>query len=104
MSELPWVPERSMRFCRSRHAGIADLFSEAATPSSWLRSEERSKLSLRRACLPCGSGFPQKLLTCRRPVFPPRPGAIAFGTGFGCARCAGSMLHTCFDLQAQYIG
>ena len=71
MSGLPWVPKRSMHFFRSRHAGIADLFSEAATPSSWLRSEERSKLSLRRACLPCGSDFPQTLLTRRRPVFPP---------------------------------
>ena len=88
MSGLPWVPKRSMHFFRSRHAGIADLFSEAATPFSWARSEERSKRFLRRACLPCGSGFPQTLLTCRRPVSP-RPGAVAFRTGFGCARCTG---------------
>ena len=82
MSELPWVPERSMRFCRSRHAGIADLFSEAATPSSWLRSEERSKLSLRRACLPCGPDFPQTLLTRRRPGFPPPTGRHCFRRRF----------------------
>jgi len=29
------------------------------------------RLSLERSRLPCGPDFPQTLLTCRRPVFPP---------------------------------
>src|SRR5215472_3929389 len=71
MRELKLVPERSMHFCRLGHARIAALFSRKATPFLWIGSAERFKLSLERACLPCGPGFPQTLLTCRRPVFPP---------------------------------
>ena len=47
------------------------LFSLVSTLSAISRSGESMKLSQKRSRIPCGSDFPQTLLTCRRPVSPP---------------------------------
>jgi len=72
------VPEHSMHFCRCGHAEIAALFSIIPSPFALSGSGESSKLSSERAYLPCGLGFPQTLLTCRRPVLPPPTGRRCF--------------------------
>ena len=47
------------------------LFSLERIPFSVSRSGESVMLSQKRPRLPYGTDFPQTLLTCRRPVFPP---------------------------------
>jgi hypothetical protein len=47
------------------------LFSLERTPLFVSRSGESMMLSQKRPRLPYGTDFPQTLLTCRRPVFPP---------------------------------
>jgi hypothetical protein len=47
------------------------LFSLEQIPFPVSRSGESMMLSQKRPCLPYGTDFPQTLLTCRRPVFPP---------------------------------
>ena len=47
------------------------LFSLERTPLLSSRSGESVMLSQNRPRLPYGTDFPQTLLTCRRPVFPP---------------------------------
>ncbi len=54
------------------------LFSLERIPFSVSRSGESMTLSQKRSRLPYGTDFPQTLLTCRRPVYPPRPGAVVF--------------------------
>jgi hypothetical protein len=71
MRDLGLVPVRCMRFCRFRYAGIVVCFSSAAPHLHHSEAERAKKLSLERSRLPCGPDFPQTLLTCRRPVFPP---------------------------------
>ena len=46
-------------------------FYSAAPHLHHSEAERVTKLSLERSRLPCGPDFPQTLLTCRRPVFPP---------------------------------
>jgi len=72
MRELASVPPRRMRFCGCRYARIAVCFYSAEPHVHHSEAERASKrLSLERTRLPCGPDFPQTLLTCRRPVFPP---------------------------------
>jgi hypothetical protein len=47
------------------------LFSLERTPFFVSRSGEGMMLSQKRPRFPYGTDFPQTLLTCRRPVFPP---------------------------------
>ena len=47
------------------------LFSLERNPFSVSRSGESMTLSQKRSRPPYGTVFPQTLLTCRRPVFPP---------------------------------
>jgi len=71
MREIELVPDFSMRFCRFRYAGIVVCFFSAAPHLHHSEAERARKLSLKRSRFPCGADFPQTLLTCRRPVFPP---------------------------------
>jgi hypothetical protein len=54
-----------------RYARIEGLLCLIRTPSDIYRSGESSTLSQKWTRLPCGPNFPQTLLICRRPVFPP---------------------------------
>ncbi len=65
------VPARSMRFCRFGYARIDVCFLSRAPHLHQSEAERVNQLSLERPRLPYGSDFPQTLLTCRRPVFPP---------------------------------
>ena len=65
------VPARRMRFFCFGYAGIDVCFRSAAPHLHHSEAERVTKLSLERSRLPCGPDFPQTLLTCRRPVFPP---------------------------------
>ena len=65
------VPARSMRFCRFGYARIDVCFLSRAPHLHHSEAERVNQLSLERPRLPYGSDFPQTLLTCRRPVFPP---------------------------------
>ena len=60
-----------MRFDASRYAEMDVCFSSAAPHLHHSEAERVIRLSLERPRLPYGSDFPQTLLTCRRPVFPP---------------------------------
>ena len=60
-----------MRFCQFRYARIVVCFFSAAPHLHQSEAERAKKLSLKRPRFPCGADFPQTLLTCRRPVFPP---------------------------------
>ena len=71
MRDLDLVPARRMRFCQFRYAGIVVCFPSAAPHLHHSEAERAKKLSLERSRFPCGPDFPQTLLTCRRPVFPP---------------------------------
>src|SRR5205807_4517675 len=61
----------SMHFRRFRYAEMQVCFYSAAPHLHHSEAERVAKLSLERSRLPCGPDFPQTLLTCRRPVFPP---------------------------------
>src|SRR6202035_6143518 len=76
--ELRLVPLLFMHFHRFRYAEMQVCFYSAAPHVHHSEAERVTKLSLERSRLPCGPDFPQTLLTCRRPVFPPRPGAVVF--------------------------
>jgi hypothetical protein len=65
------VPSKRMLFFRFGYAGIDVCFRSAAPHLHHSEAERVIKLSLERSRLPCGPDFPQTLLTCRRPVFPP---------------------------------
>jgi hypothetical protein len=65
------VPLKRMLFFSSGYAGIDVCFRSAAPHLHHSEAERVTKLSLERSRLPCGPDFPQTLLTCRRPVFPP---------------------------------
>src|ERR1700757_1666791 len=54
-----------------RYAEMQVCFYSAAPHLHHSEAERVTKLSLERSRLPCGPDFPQTLLTCRRPVFPP---------------------------------
>jgi hypothetical protein len=81
MRELPSPharPERTqvssptcMHFPRFRYAEMQVCFYSAAPHLHHSEAERVAKLSLERSRFPCGPDFPQTLLTCRRPVFPP---------------------------------
>lgn len=60
-----------MRFHLLRYAEMQVCFYSAAPHLHHSEAERGSKLSLERSRFPCGPDFPQTLLTCRRPVFPP---------------------------------
>jgi hypothetical protein len=60
-----------MHFPRFRYAEMQVCFYSAAPHLHHSEAERVAKLSLERSRLPCGPDFPQTLLTCRRPVFPP---------------------------------
>jgi hypothetical protein len=81
MIDLDLVPYHSMLFFRFRYALNAVCF-RSAEPHLHHSEAERAitKLSLERSRFPCGSGFPQTLLTCRRPVFPPDRAPLFAGT------------------------
>src|SRR6202040_634663 len=79
--ELPWRRARRkgtqfssptcMHFHRFRYAEMQVCFYSAAPHLHHSEAERVTKLSLERSRLPYGPDFPQTLLTCRRPVFPP---------------------------------
>src|SRR5438477_12712567 len=60
-----------MHFRRFRYAEMQVCFYSAAPHLHHSEAERVTKLSLERSRLPCGPDFPQTLLTCSRPVFPP---------------------------------
>jgi len=65
------VPLSCMRFSRFGYAGNEVCFRSAEPHLHHPEAERAIKLSLERSRFPCGPDFPQTLLTCRRPVFPP---------------------------------
>ena len=69
--ELRLLPGTSMRFSRLGYARISVCFFSHAPHLLHSVAERVRQLSLERSRLPCGPDFPQTLLTCRRPVFPP---------------------------------
>jgi hypothetical protein len=72
MRDSNLVPLLSMLFFRFRYARNAVCFLSAESHLHQSEAERAiTKLSLERSRLPCGPDFPQTLLTCRRPVFPP---------------------------------
>ena len=76
--ELGLVPPYCMRFFRSRYARI-DVCFRSGAPHLHHSEAERAEYSLlKRSRLPCGPDFPQTLLTCRRPVFPPDRAPLCF--------------------------
>src|SRR5260370_28979685 len=70
-----------MRFCRDcmrdSHFG-----TRGAPPCLQSRSGEGAMSSETRPRLPCGPGFPQALLTSRRPVLPPDRAPFCFAPKF----------------------
>src|SRR2546423_3937291 len=71
LSEIGLVPHIHMHFRSFRYAEMQVCFSSAAPHLHHSEAERVTKLSLERSRFPCGPDFPQTLLTCRRPVFPP---------------------------------
>jgi hypothetical protein len=77
----PWLAARRERagigsaalhaFFLFRACTKRGLFSLERIPFFVSRSGESMMLSQKRPRLPYGTDFPQTLLTCRRPVFPP---------------------------------
>src|SRR5690348_4910344 len=71
MREIGFSSAINMHFCCFRYAEMQVCFSSAAPHLHHSEAERVTKLSLERSRFPCGPDFPQTLLTCRRPVFPP---------------------------------
>jgi hypothetical protein len=69
--ETKLVPACSMRFYRFGYARIDVCFFSGAPHLHHSEAERARRFSLKRSRLPCGPDFPQTLLTCWRPVFPP---------------------------------
>jgi hypothetical protein len=71
MIEIELVPAAVCVFWNSDMREAKFVFIRPHPICITRKRRELSKLSLERSRLPCGSDFPQTLLTCRRPVFPP---------------------------------
>src|SRR5438270_1442252 len=71
MREIGFSSPINMHFRRFRYAEMQVCFYSAAPHLHHSEAERVTKLSLERSRFPCGPDFPQTLLTCRRPVFPP---------------------------------
>jgi hypothetical protein len=71
MREIQISSHIRMHFNLFRYAEMQVCFYSAAPHLHHSEAERVTKLSLERSRFPCGPDFPQTLLTCRRPVFPP---------------------------------
>ena len=60
-----------MQFCPQGMREMRPCFPFDAPHLLASEAERAENPLLERARLPCGPSFPQTLLTCRRPVFPP---------------------------------